>query len=513
MTTLNDTSQEIQRLLIQTELENSATQAQRNRMGQFATPPNLAQEILRYAKSVLPQNTRVRFLDPAIGTGSFYSAFLATFPANYITRAEGYEVDECYGIQTRHLWRETPLQLRISDFTKEPFPSEENDKFNLIICNPPYVRHQHIDREEKLVLQQRSFEVIGEKLSGLSGLYCYFMALSHGWLAENGISGWLVPSEFMDVVYGSPIKKYLLSSVTLLHIHRFDPNDVQFQDALVSSTIVWFKKAVPPPNHLVKFTYGGTLEAPAITKYISPEILHAESKWTRFPVMNPRLHCKTTALGDLFSIKRGLATGHNKFFILTPHEIETRKLPWSFFKPILPSPRLIKTNIIEADSNGLPIINPSYFLLDCNLPEKEIESKYPTLWCYLQEGVKKGVPNGYLCKNRNPWYSQENRPPSRLLCTYIGRTSSSNDRPFRFILNHSNATVANSYLVLYPKPLVARDMERDANLAQRLWAALNEMPIRNLLDEGRVYGGGLHKVEPRELSRVVFDSNCFNNVL
>ncbi|ETR69363.1 MAG: hypothetical protein OMM_03972 [Candidatus Magnetoglobus multicellularis str. Araruama] len=35
----------------------------------------------------------------------------------------------------------------------------------------------------------------------------------------------------MDVNYGNQIKQYLLDKVKLLHIHRFDPDEVQFNDA------------------------------------------------------------------------------------------------------------------------------------------------------------------------------------------------------------------------------------------------------------------------------------------
>lgn len=62
-------------------------------------------------------------------------------------------------------------------------------------------------------------------------------------MSEDGIAGWLIPSEFMDVNYGKALKAYLLREVTLLHIHRFEPNNVQFDDALVSSAVVWFKNA------------------------------------------------------------------------------------------------------------------------------------------------------------------------------------------------------------------------------------------------------------------------------
>lgn len=35
-----------------------------------------------------------------------------------------------------------------------------------------------------------------------------------------------------------------------------------------------------------------------------------------------------------------------------------------------------------------------------------------------------------------------------------------------------------------------------------MWIALNALPADQLLDEGRLYGGGLHKLEPKELAQV-----------
>ncbi|MFN2493913.1 MAG: SAM-dependent DNA methyltransferase, partial [Pyrinomonadaceae bacterium] len=103
------------------------------------------------------------------------------------------------------------------------------------------------------------------------------------WMAEDGLAAWLIPSEFMDVNYGRAIKEYLLNKVTLLSIHRFDPSDVQFDDALVSSAVVWFKKSTPHADHSVEFTYGGTLTKPKMSMRVPKRILHETSKWTRFP--------------------------------------------------------------------------------------------------------------------------------------------------------------------------------------------------------------------------------------
>ena len=53
-------------------------------------------------------------------------------------------------------------------------------------------------------------------------------------MSPDGLACWVIPAEFMDVNYGREIKEYLLDRVTLIRVHRFDANDLQFDNALVS---------------------------------------------------------------------------------------------------------------------------------------------------------------------------------------------------------------------------------------------------------------------------------------
>lgn len=496
------------RLEIQNRLDAEKTQAERNRFGQFATPTVLAREIIECAKSLLPPRLKIRFLDPAFGTGSFYSALLQLFPLSRIADAVGYETDPDYGHMATKLWGDTILKLNMADFTQAQPPDSDSMKANLLICNPPYVRHHHLSRDEKLRLQRKTEQIAGVRLSGLAGLYCHFLCISHRWMAENGLAGWLIPSEFMDVNYGQQVKKYLLSRVTLLRIHRFDINDMQFEDALVSSAVVWFRNVRPPTNYTVEFTYGGTLLEPKISRHISVDVLRRATKWTRFPLVQDDLEpChKRMKLKDLFHIKRGLATGANEFFLLTPEQISRYQLPAQFFIPVLPSPRYLPNDEIEADSMGNPILDHKLFLLSCNLLEDKVKAKYPSLWKYLQTGIEAGIHERYLCKNRSPWYSQEERPPSIFLCTYMGRQSNGNNKPFRFILNRSKATAANVYLMLYPKPALERVLKGKPELVRAVWKALNKISPEALIGKGRMYGGGLYKIEPNELCNIQADS-------
>jgi len=498
MTTLTEIEAlEDKRLNLQAKLDGCKTSEDRNRLGQFATPTALAREILSHGIRLLPKGENIKFFDPGIGTGSFYSALLAVTPEERIESAVGFEIDRHFGEPACAHWQDTLLKIYLDDFTQaEP----KGQGANLLICNPPYVRHHHMDSAQKADLQRRTEAACGVTINGLSGLYCYFMGLSHKWMAEDGIAGWLIPSEFMGVNYGRMLKRYLLERVTLLQIHRYNPQDVQFQDALVSSAVVWIKNTPPPKDHTVTFSYGGTLETPAISREVFASELVNEPKWTRYPQADRATQKSRITLGDLFDIKRGLATGDNKFFIMDRAQIEDRGLPMECFTPVLPGSRHLPNDEIEADEFGLPLIEKKLFLLDTRLPEDEIAERYPALKAYLETGKKgeKPVVGRYLCRSRKPWYAQEKRAAAPIICTYMGR-SRVGKKPFRFILNHSRATACNVFLMLYPKPFLASAVEKNPEIMRTAWSFFNEIDADELVGHGRVYGGGLHKLEPNEL--------------
>ncbi len=206
-------------------------------------------------------------------------------------------------------------------------------------------------------------------------------------------------------------------------------------------------------------------------------------------------------LGDIFTIKRGLATGSNSFFIMSSQQADERKIPRQFLKPILPGPRNITSDIIEALPDGTPAVSPKLYLLDCNEPEEKIKAEWPRFYEYLQHGRTTDVHDAYLSSHRAPWYSQEQRPPAPFLCTYMGR-SRNGKHPFRFIWNRSRATAHNVYLMLYPKKCLQEAISNHPQLEASVFEALRGITPAQLLSEGRVYGGGLHKVEPKELAQI-----------
>jgi len=481
----------------QTRLDALKTAAERNKWGQFATPPALALSIARYAQEQTGEGP-ISFLDPAIGTGSFYSALRQTFAPKAIKAATGIELDPLFAKSAEDLWGESGLNIVRGDFTKQEPPAT---RFNLVLTNPPYVRHHHLSGPEKNRLKTRLAQSLNTEISGLAGLYCYFMLLCHDWMEDEGLAIWLIPSEFMDVNYGATIRRYLSERVTLLHIHRFCPTDVQFTDALVSSAVVVFRKSLPSPGHRIRFSFAGPIDGPQSEAFIPLDVLRRSRIWTQFPATTTVSDTGELTLGDIFTIKRGLATGSNSFFIMTSEQADEWQIPRRFLKPILPGPRNVTADIIEALPDGAPAVSPRLYLLDCNEPEDKIRSKWPRFYEYLQHGRTQDVHDAYLSSHRAPWYSQEQRPPAPFLCTYMGR-SRNGKHPFRFIWNRSQATAHNVYLMLYPKSRLQEALRDHPELEAKVFEALQRITPSQLLSEGRVYGGGLHKVEPKELAQI-----------
>ncbi|MDT8390005.1 MAG: XamI family restriction endonuclease [Lentisphaeria bacterium] len=495
------------RLEAQLTIDDSRKQIDRNRMGQFSTPFRLACEMLLDAKSMIEPGNSISFLEPALGSGVFFSALDALEEKSAIKLATGVEVDAEYAAVASKFWGAPPFEVRVCDFLDFAISEKNSESYNLLTTNPPYVRHHHLASSTKLNLQRHIRKTLDLSPSGLSGLYVYFILLSHQVLGDNAVASWLIPSEFLAVNYGKVLRQYLLTKVSLVRIHQFSPVDVQFDDALVSSCIVTYVKRIPEKSHRFEFSSGGSLHRPEQRQSASISQLSPEQKWS---------FCKKAAgtvnaykkngvrIGDLFGVKRGIATGANDFFIIDQKTIRRYDIPEQFLRPILPSPRYVNKQVITAKPNGLPDIENAKFLLDCRLPPEQIKTDYKGLWEYLQKGEDDGVATAYICAHRKYWYLQEYRPPPMFFATYMSRSRSGEKNPFRFFLNFSNAIATNVFLFLYPKPALLAAIDSKTERMREMLDLFSSLSREYIVEGGRTYGGGLHKLEPRELANLYF---------
>lgn len=458
------------------------------------TPPELAQAIAHCALAFMDSSQGIHFGDPAVGTGAFYAALLQEVRASEVLSAIGVDINPQQVKAARQRWHDKGMEVILGDYLH----MEQLAPRNLVLANPPYLRHQAIPADYKSELRQRASVKMGMKISGLSGQYVYFLLLTHEWMASEAIAAWLIPSEFMQTTYGQAVRRYLVDRVQLLRIHQFGHDDPQFESAEVLPAVVIFRNSAPHRSGFVEMTSGGTLATPRVSEKVQLKDFDPLVKWS-IPWRPPSAdRFVGTRLGDLFTVKRGIATGANKFFIIDRHTAKKMGLPDEVLRPVFPKVRQLENDVVEGCKDGFPDVHPQLCLLDCALPIDEIKKRYPKLFDYLRSGEESEIFKRTLLRSRFPWYKQEWRPVAKFLCTYMGRTSG--DRAaIRFIWNKSEAVATNTYLMLYPHAPLAELLKEQPGLEVILFKALQAAAHESVFNLTRIHAGGLHKVEPREL--------------
>ena len=174
---------EKERQMIQSALDSAKTASERNRLGQFATPNQLAIEIAEYVNSLL-DGGGIHFADPSIGSGSFFSAVLTVLGTTRIESAVGVELDPAFRRTAAHsLWADQGLKVITGDFTQIVANELCPKSPNLILANPPYVRHHHMAKDDKVRLQRLDEETWLASRSMASQDYTSTFSCfrQHGW--------------------------------------------------------------------------------------------------------------------------------------------------------------------------------------------------------------------------------------------------------------------------------------------------------------------------------------------
>lgn len=480
----------------------------------YVTPPEYARDMAQCALDAFGDDSKkIRFGDSAIGTGALFIAIKRLVDTVNNDENKHYSFDSAVGIDIdERMAKEAFLRCSKRDlvviYGDAISPTIDlGKKRNLMIVNPPYNRHEDIPEEYREKAKELAEAQTGIQVAANSGLYVYHLLIMDKWLDDHGTAVWLLPSIFLQSKYGKAIRQYLTSNVQLVRLHVYNEEKLQFNDTMISTTIVVFKKSPPVSSQKVVVTYGDSISKPQFSKELDLEYLSSEINNWRSIIVNSAVNEPQLSLdikfSSLFDIKRGLATGANSFFVIERNLAKEYGIPDFALKPILPKARYLQSLVINARDDGYPDIEPQMVLIDCDLDEETIKTKYPVFYDYLQkakETVKDGkaIVDRTLVKSRNPWYKQELRNPPLFLLTYMGRNKKDLP-PLYFILNQSEAVALNTYLLLYPKPWLMEIIGNNKELCKKLLSALNNSAQKIITQQTRVYSGGLQKLEPNEL--------------
>ena len=113
----------------------------------------------------------------------------------------------------------------------------EAEEFDYIVGNPPYIRIQHLDIEQRQYVQNNYTFCKG----GSTDIYIAFYELCLSLLTDDGICGLITPNTFLHTETARPLRQYFAAHKNIKQLTNY--GDVQlFDDATTYSAITIFDK-------------------------------------------------------------------------------------------------------------------------------------------------------------------------------------------------------------------------------------------------------------------------------
>ncbi len=459
------------------------------RLGQFYTPFPIARFM---AKWIISNSQCKTILDPAVGLGIFFRAILKE--ANLVSyQLIGYDVDPQVLKKAKILFQGYD-DYRIRFVNHDYMFNDWNNRYDGIICNPPYHRFQNYPNRNEILAEFQSR--LGLVLSGLTNLHTLFLLKSISQLSENGRAAYILPSEFLNADYGVFIKRNLIKYKNLKYVIVFDFTENLFYNVITTSCILLFDnssdikavefipvKSLDDLEYLERqFSFYPNIKTGG--KAVLYEDLDDNIKWRAYyQKQNGNKYKNLVPLSTYGRVVRGIATGDNDYFTFNDQKKREFEIEDKYLLPCLTKANQASSYFFtKEDFEKLKSLGKNTYLLNIT----DVSS--PAIRRYIQLGEKLGVDKKYLTSHRTPWYAIENRPPAPILVTVFNRNG------LRFVRNEAEVRNLTCFHCFYLNLFAINNIEV-------LMAYLITDVARELFkDNRREYGDGLEKFEPNDLN-------------
>ena len=366
-----------------------------------------------------------------------------------------------------------------------------------MIANPPYVRQEDIGPKKAALTQQYA-----DAATARSDLYCYFYARALQLLRDGGMYVFVCSNSWLDVGYGAKLQEYLLNNAHIRAVYE-SAVERQFATADINTVITLICKGRPASDAGTRFvSLRGEFDTALDDPQLRREIVRGQAalrtgatagnrfvgdKWGGKYLRAPDIYHailnkyggKLVRLGDIATVRRGVTTGANDFFCLTPERIAEFNIEPQYCRPVMTTPQ--ESRSIAADPARLP---KRLFL--CH-DDKDALAGTGAL-AYIEWGEAQGYHRRSTIAARQRWYDLGNVETAFVLMNKMIDVTS---RTFLA----EDAVFANN--VLY-------EIHSDGDNHSRICVAANSTFCQLIINtEGRTnFGGGMLELAAYELEEL-----------
>jgi predicted RNA methylase len=365
--------------------------SQEKLFGQVYTPNFIVCKILNDIGYNTPEILGKTIIDPACGDGRFLTEIVKRIielsPKNELKNnlqcVYGWDIDSAAiercienlnALLANDEAREIKWNISVENSLKK---HEKPNLFDFIVGNPPYIRIQHLDLEQRTYIQS-NYKFCK---SGSTDIYIAFYELCINLLSKNGICGLITPNTFLFTETARPLRQYFAQNRNLVQITNY--GDIQlFDNATTYSAITIFNKGTR--RH---FLFQKAIHQAAFENKIIDFSELKEPFWQLSTEDTKQIIGKK--LKEICNIHVGITTLCDRAYIFQIEEIDENfvlaytklkgkiKLEKSILRPI------IKGSKLKSSDEKIK----EYVLFPYNkatiIPENELKRLYPLAYNYL----------------------------------------------------------------------------------------------------------------------------------
>jgi len=476
----------------------------KKKLGSYYTPTRLADFVANYCLSKINNQDTISILEPSVGDGAFIVAIsksqgLERFETinNTVVEKENVELQKVVNLEINPKINLIPNNLDYLDFH---FNSQ--NRYSLIIGNPPYVKKNHLTTYQKdLAKRIHTEKDLSDK--SINNIWTSFLVSGITKLQDNGILAMILPLELLQVKFTEEIRTLLIKEFQRIEIFTF--NELQFQECKGQDTVLLIGYKVHE-NQGTFYTNINSLEDLENDNYVFYEntaLCNSERKWTHHFITPEEYEFLETLKNRLKNVthyidnKAGIVTAANNFFIVNNELVEKYNFQ-KFVKPIVQKGFFVNGSVTfnEEDFNKLVEENKPTYLLDFNsLADNEITAE---MRHYFNIGMQLELPLRFKCKQRERWY----KVPNIASIPEAFFFKRAHEYP-KLLRNDAEALVTDSaYKIKIKEGFEINDF---------IFSFYNSLTLAFAELEGRYYGGGVLELTPNELRVLPIPyTNCDN---
>lgn len=459
-------------------------------IGSFYTPKIIADFLVDYLSEKVSGNN-LSVLEPSSGDGIFIQAiYNHKTLSKKIQTVVAVEREKEELEKVKAISKAKSLQTVHADFLE--FQKDNEQKFDLVIGNPPYFKKNLLDEKQISLCENihKLFPSLSE--NKIKNIWTAFLVRSINFVNKKGVLAFVLPSELLQVKFAAELRALILNEFERVEIFTF--NELLFKDCKGQDTLLLIGERKSKDKGVFYCNIEKLQDLEKKMFSLAQNVNIRESKWTHHHLTTEEIELlekikkQLNIVNHYCTSKAGIVTAANDYFIVDADTVKEYSLK-KYVKEIIQKGSFVNGSVILTHKEFENLVKESKPTFLIAIGDKAKIKSNERINQYFKIGIKEEIDQRYKTKIRNNWYVVPN----------VG------EAPEAFFFKRCNEypkLIKNDANVLATDSAYTISMNDGFDIENLIYSFYNSLTLSFAELNGRYYGGGVLELTPNEFKNL-----------